>query len=80
MKQSDSFNSMIARREMLRRCLRGTAFAGLAGVTTWLVARSIRGGACLKSHPCNACPLVSGCELPKAQAHKQAHPSPPGHA
>lgn len=76
MKPSASFQGMIDRREMLRHCLRGSAVASLLGIVGWLAARTLRGG-CAKAHPCGECPLLSGCDLPQAQAHKQA--APPRH-
>jgi len=79
MKPPGSFSNMIARREMLRRCLRGGGLVGLGGVASWLAARSLRGG-CTKTAPCGACPLFTGCELPKAKNQKQsAKPQLPGH-
>lgn len=78
MKPSDSFSNMIARREMLRRCLRWGGLAGLTAVATVLAARTARNG-CVKASPCGECPLFTGCDLPKARQSKPAPPPPPGH-
>jgi len=78
MKLSASFNQMILRREMLRRCLRCGGLVGLTGVASWLAARSLRAD-CAKAGPCGNCPQFSGCELPKAKAQKPVVKPPSGH-
>ncbi len=68
---------MIHRREFLRNGLRGGALALLGGAASMLAWRSSRGN-CARTHPCGACPLFSGCVLPKAVDAKQPTRKP-GH-
>ncbi len=78
MKHSKSFNDVIARREMLRRCLRGGGLAAVGGLAAWLAARSLRAG-CLRANPCGDCPWFSGCDLPKAREAKSPSNPRSGH-
>jgi hypothetical protein len=59
------------RREVLRTGLRCGGVLALGGIATLLGWRSVRGD-CVKSSPCGACPLFSGCNLPKD--HEVKHP------
>ncbi len=68
---------MINRRQILRSCLRGIGLVLLGGIATILGWRGTSSN-CLRAHPCGACPLFSGCELPKAIDSKNTTRKP-GH-
>ena len=72
-------SAMKSRREILLNCARGGGLLALGGVAAVLGWRSLH-GTCLRSHPCGACPLFTGCELPKALENRPptpAHPAKP---
>ena len=75
MKEPASFSNMIARREMLRRCLRGGGLASLGGLVVWLGARSIRSG-CTRANPCGECPLFTDCGESKARDARESREDP----
>jgi len=69
MKTPESNFPMMHRREMLRACLRGGGLLALGGVASLLGWRSLH-GKCVKNNPCGACPLLTDCDLPKANEAK----------
>jgi hypothetical protein len=69
-------SAMKSRREILLNCARGGAMLALGGVAVRLGSRSFD-GTCVRSNPCGACPLFTGCELPKANENRPPAPAPP---
>jgi hypothetical protein len=69
MNASQSIRTMNHRRDILRGCLRCGGLLALGGVASALGWRSVH-GKCLRTAPCGACPLVSGCGLPQAMESK----------
>lgn len=64
------------RREFLTRYARWGGLAALGAVTARLVWNGR--GTCQSPSPCGACPLFSGCALPKAQAAQSPAAAQPG--
>ena len=67
---------MQTRREILLNCARGGALLALGAIAVRLGSRSFD-GTCVRGNPCGACPLVTGCKLPKAQETRPPTPAPP---
>jgi hypothetical protein len=63
----------MTRHHFLASSLRYAAFAGLATIAAVLGRRSLRAD-CTRTHPCAACPLAHGCELPRAQETRASRP------
>lgn len=58
------------RRVILRDGLRCGGLLALGGIASALGWRSLN-GTCLRGSPCGACPLFTGCDLPKANEVKR---------
>lgn len=69
----ESIAAMTHRRDILRGCLRGAALLALGGIAASLGWRGRR-GPCQRAAPCGGCPLVDGCDLPKALEAKSRIP------
>jgi hypothetical protein len=65
---------MNQRREVLRASLRFGGLMIVGGIATALGWRSAR-KPCVRPNPCGACPLFSGCDLPKAVEAKESKPT-----
>lgn len=66
-------NSLLSRRELIRRGLRYGGLGAIGGVAALLASRSRD---CATSGPCGGCPLFKDCALPKAESAKQAPAEP----
>lgn len=74
MKTPHDITVMNQRREVLRASLRFGGLLVLGGIATALGWRSSR-KPCVRPNPCGACPLFTGCDLPKAVETKKSNPS-----
>ena len=77
MNDSHGMSAMNNRRDILRGCLRCGGLFVVGGVAAALAWRGPHGN-CLRSDPCGACPLFTGCGLPKAhdaKSHGTASPA-----
>jgi hypothetical protein len=86
MKATERNPIMRHRRVFLRDCVRCGGLLAIGGTASALGWRTFN-GSCLRSNPCGACPLFTGCDLPKAidvKRHEEAksvNPKPqPDHA
>ena len=74
MKTPHDITVMNQRREVLRASLRFGGLLVLGGIATALGWRSAR-KPCVRPNPCGACPLFTGCDLPKAVEAKKSNPA-----
>ncbi len=63
------------RRKFFHDCLRYGGLLSIGGVASVLGWRSLHGD-CVRTNPCGACPLLSGCDLPKAVDSKKSTQNP----
>lgn len=70
-------NPAATRREFIRGTLRWVSAGAVAGVTGVALVRNA-GADCRRPSVCGACPVYSGCDLPKAESFRREGAGDPG--